>query len=472
MGIKIKRSRTIYIIIFIHFLAIFILISLLTNSFINSLKDIELKYAKYFMENLEKEIGLHKLTSGGKENVNEILKDIEKNENLKNLKIFDSNGKLVFSHGSEFQVDRKVLEKNFLIKKGELHFNFNIKNDYPCNLCHKTENKIIGRVEGKFEMNRATGIFETKNKIIFLSIFLGFSVFLFVTIFYRNIFIKPLNLLLQGIEKIKKGNLDFSIEYSRRDEMGILIDNFNQLLLNLKKSKEEIENLHRKEMERAEHLASIGVIASGLAHEVKNPLAGINAALETLLEEKDLPGEYKTVLIQIKEESRRILNIINSLLDYSRPSRPNPLEFDLESFLKDIEIIIKPHLKTKEIIFKAYLEGENKNIYHDPDLLKRILINLIQNSFQAISNNGQIILKAEAGEKLVFEVSDDGCGIEDKIKDKIFEPFFTTKIGGTGLGLSVVKKILMEMDGQIFIDSKTGKGTKITVILPLKIKTT
>lgn len=470
MGMKINRSRTIYIIIFIHFFAIFILIALLTNSFIKSLENIELKYAKYFIENLEKEIGTHKLTSKGKESVREILKDISKDEKLKNLKIFDRDDKLVFSIGKNYKNDNVALKNNFEIKKGELYFNLSIKNEYPCNLCHRKEDKIIGRIEGKFEINRATGILEIKNKIIFLSIFLGFSVFLFVTIFYRNIFIKPLNLLLQGIEKTKKGNLDFSIEYSRKDEMGTLIDNFNQLLSNLKKSKEEIENLHKKEMERAEHLASIGVIASGLAHEVKNPLAGINAALETLIEERDLPEEHINVLLQIKEESGRILNIINSLLDYSRPSKLNPLEFDLESFLKDIEIIIKPHLKTKEIIFKAYLVGENKNIYHDPDLLKRVLINLIQNSFQAISNKGQIILKAEAGEKLIFEVADDGCGIDDKIKDKIFEPFFTTKIGGTGLGLSVVKKIVMEMDGQIFIDSKIGVGTKITVLLPLKIK--
>ncbi|MEJ5166115.1 MAG: ATP-binding protein [Thermoanaerobaculia bacterium] len=472
MDLKTKKLRTVYLIFLIHFVAIFGLIGLLTNSYIKTLKNIEIKYARNFIENLEKEIGLHKLTSQGNESVQEILKNLEKNENLKNLKIYDRNDKLVFSMGEKFIKEKELSDKNFILKKGELYFNLEIKNEYPCNLCHQKEYNIIGRAEGKFELNKATGIVETRNKIIFLSLILGFSVFLFIAFFYGNIFLKPLNLLLQGIERIKKGDLNFSLEYSRKDEMGTLISNFNELLLNLKKSKEEIENLHKKEMEKAEHLASIGVIASGLAHEVKNPLAGINAALEILLEEKEFPEEHKNVLIQIKEESRRILNIINSLLDYSRPSKPNPMEFDLETFLKDIEIIIKPYLKTKDIIFKTYLEGENKTIYHDPDLLKRILINLIQNSFQAISDKGQINLKARAAENLIFEVIDDGSGIDEKIKDKIFEPFFTTKIGGTGLGLSVVKKLVQEMDGKIFIDSKIGEGTKVTAVLPLRLKTT
>lgn len=471
MDLKTKKLRTVYLIFFIHFIAIFTLIGFLANSYIKALKNMEIKYARYFIENLEKEIGLHKLTSQGNESVQEILKNLEKNENLKNLKIYDRNDNLVFSIGEKFIKDKELSHKNFILKNGELHFNLKIKNEYPCNLCHKKEYSVIGRAEGKFELNKATGIVETRNKIIFLSIILGFSVFLFIAFFYGNIFLKPLNLLLQGIERIKKGDLNFSIKYDRKDEMGTLISSFNELLLNLRKSKEEIEKLHKKEMEKAEHLASIGVIASGLAHEVKNPLAGINAALEILLEEKELPEEHKNVLIQIKEESRRILNIINSLLDYSRPSKPNPMEFDLETFLKDIEIIIKPFLKTKEIIFTTYMEGENKKIYQDPDLLKRILINLIQNSFQAISNKGQINLRARTGENLIFEVIDDGSGIDEKIKDKIFEPFFTTKIGGTGLGLSVVKKLVQEMDGQIFIDSKIGEGTKVTIVLPLRLKT-
>lgn len=471
MALKIK---TLYLIIIIHFLAIFFLVLLFANAYIKSLEEIEYKYALDFMEKIEKEIGYHKLASGGKETIIEILRDLEKKEDLKNLRIFNSKDKLVYSIGKEDDEKNKNLEReSFKIEKGFLSFNLNLENNYPCNTCHTKGEKNVGRVEGKLDLNKSLGFIQEKKKVLKFTFFLGFFIFIIVTVFYLNFFLKPLNLILEAIQKVKKGNLDFSIDFKRKDEMGVLISNFNELVQNLKNAKEEVERFHKKEIERAEHLASIGVIASGLAHEVKNPLAGINAAIETLLEENKLEEEQRNVLTQIKEETRRILEIINRLLDYSKPSKPLPIEFDLELFLKDIETIIRPQLKQKSIDLNMNLDGKDRILFHDPNILKQIIINLLQNSIQAVQTGGKICLNVSLKEKeVVFEIIDNGEGIEEKIKDRIFEPFFTTKISGSGLGLSIVNKLVREIDGIISFESKKGEGTKFYIKLPKRLKIT
>ncbi len=214
---------------------------------------------------------------------------------------------------------------------------------------------------------------------------------------------------------------------------------------------EELEEENRKK----EKLAIIGQMAASIAHDIKNPLASIEL-LVSLLSDDSKKEIADNIMISIK----RINNIINNTLLFTKTVIFRPEHFNSIEFVEDIEVEIFAHIKSKNIAFEKDIE--DFGMVTDKNLLKSAVVNLLVNAIEAAES--RVTIKAYKNKHTIFEVLDDGCGIDTNIQKRIFEPFYTNKKSGTGLGLSIVNKAVNIMDGKLEFD--TGKnGTSFRIIL-------
>ncbi len=246
----------------------------------------------------------------------------------------------------------------------------------------------------------------------------------------------------------------------------------------------------RDEMRRMERLASLGMMASGIAHEIRNPLAGIKAMVQTFQDEltsEDPKMEYLQRIIRLVN---RLDELLKTLFSYARPPKPNRCFCDFETILADVISLARQKFREKNIRFS---EPENKDfskVFVDSAQIQQVLVNLLLNSIDAVNENGVISISIRpfslgdnaaivqqfpytAREKKIQKyleilIEDDGCGIAPQDLKQIFNPFFTTKSFGTGLGLSIVYQIVKENDGYIFYESEVGKGTRCFLFLPIE----
>ncbi|GBC78466.1 Sensor protein ZraS [bacterium HR08] len=230
--------------------------------------------------------------------------------------------------------------------------------------------------------------------------------------------------------------------------------------------------LLERRMARAEQLALIGEMAAGLAHEVKNPLAGMKGALEIILE--DLPEEnpHRSVLRHVLEEIQRINRIITDLLDYARPRPPAHVRTDLNRLVEHVVSATRVQLANNHRITLEFQPApELPSLIADPDELQKVVLNLLLNAIQAVREDGHILVRTsyDPQERAIkLSVTDNGEGIPPENLDKIFRPFFTTKKRGTGLGLATCQRIVAGYGGTITVTSEVGKGSTFTVTLPLQ----
>jgi two-component system sensor histidine kinase HydH len=252
--------------------------------------------------------------------------------------------------------------------------------------------------------------------------------------------------------------------------MGLI---FLALLLVVHKAERMIDQraLERRELESqlhlAERLAALGEMVAGISHEIKNPLGIIRSTAELLGEMPDAGDTQKRLSGVIKEESTRLNQIVTEFLDFARPQEPNLHECQLEEIIEKNLAFIRPELEKKGIQVHENLNGRSFRLRADHDLLYRAFLNILINAIHSMQDGGTIDIKVEeVRDAYRIEVEDTGCGISQENVDKIFNPFFTTKEKGSGLGLSIVRKIIEGHRGTIGIRSVEGQGTKVQVQLP------
>ena len=225
-----------------------------------------------------------------------------------------------------------------------------------------------------------------------------------------------------------------------------------------------------EEIKRNERLAALGVMAAGLAHEIKNPLTSLKTFAQLLPTRFDDP-EFREVYSKlIFEEINRINNLVEQVLLFSSPRIKKLEEVNIVDIIKSTINLVSYQFVDKKIELKTDFPEKDVIIIGDREKLKQVFMNLLINSFEAInSNNGKIeVILDEKEEDAEVLIIDNGCGIKKEIMNKIFDPFFTTKIKGTGLGLSIVLSIVEEHKGKVRVESEEGEGTKVSVLLPKK----
>lgn len=281
---------------------------------------------------------------------------------------------------------------------------------------------------------------------------------------------QPLLELQRKIALLREG--DFSVRASfagRNDEIGDLGRDFNEMVRQLQESQQAIEEAYRTQMSRAEHLATLGELAAGLAHEIRNPLAGIGGVIEMI--GRDLPpaSPAREVWRDVQQEIRQIQRILNELLDYARPKPPHFSLGDLNATAEYAASMARRQVLSQPIEIKVVPAPDLPAVEHDAGQMHQVLLNLLLNAIQSIEGAGSVEVSLQSrGDSAVIQVSDSGRGIDSKHLANIFRPFFTTKGQGTGLGLSLAQRIVEAHGGRIEAASAPGQGSQFTIHLPLR----
>ena len=229
------------------------------------------------------------------------------------------------------------------------------------------------------------------------------------------------------------------------------------------------EILHlKKEMERSRRLASLGSLAAGVAHEIRNPLSSIKG-FATFFKERyqENPEDRKTAEIMI-QEVERLNRVISQLLEFARPMDMNRRWDAIQEIIRHTLKMIEGEAGEKGILIHADIPPEPENIFIDTDRITQVMLNLYLNAIGAMDNGGTLhVAVSMLNNRMVqIDVSDTGAGIDKENLPRIFDPYFTTKPSGTGLGLAIVYRIIEAHNGEIRVESERGKGTKVSVFLP------
>ena len=325
---------------------------------------------------------------------------------------------------------------------------------------HKTSQRIL---------QARNSIKQSKQLLYTLMIFIPIII-IFTTFYFFKNFTGSVLALSQATKEIKKGHLSFRIKNNLKDEFHELAISFNEMANSLKDQRVKIK--------QAERLAAVGELSAGLAHEIKNPLAGIKVSIEVLNNDLGLVPEDKEVFSRIIDEIRRIESLLKNLLNYARPATPQPdfvnIHDILEAIIKTSEITLKNPTNTSGVIknvqFVKDFSEDVSIIYTDGSQLKQVFLNLILNGCDAIAEKGVITIKTTkiSDNSIEVRVSDTGKGIDPGALEMIFNPFFTTKSKGSGLGLAISKRLLEQLNGTITVANNPEGGVTFTIILPIK----
>jgi len=229
-------------------------------------------------------------------------------------------------------------------------------------------------------------------------------------------------------------------------------------------------------IERLKRITSLGTVAAGLAHEIRNPLTGMKASIHVVRNrlKKDDKHEHDELLSVVLDEIERLNVLVSELLDYTKKRNQVLEKTNIGEIIKRVKHLVNEQLAQKKVNFNVDIKELVDDFYFDKDQFEQIMLNIVYNAIGAVESGGNINVsvvneKTKLYSDFVFSVEDDGCGINKEDLSKIFEPFFTSKSKGTGLGLSVVQKIVEENSGEINVHSEVGVGTTFTLVFPMKI---
>jgi hypothetical protein len=279
---------------------------------------------------------------------------------------------------------------------------------------------------------------------------------------------RPVAELQHKIAQVREGDLFVNVDFAdRNDEIGDLGRDFNRMVQQLRESREEIERLHRTQMSRAEHLATLGEMAAGLAHEIRNPLAGIAGVVEII--GRDLPANSAAVgvLGEVRHEVMHINKIVSELLELARPKPPVYKPGNLVAIAQHAMLFARDQAAAKKVMMEVVPTGTIPELEFDGGQIHQVLLNLILNAVQACGEGGRVTVEFSSDERsVIVSVVDTGKGIPPEVLPNIFRPFFTTKGNGTGLGLSLARRIVEDHGGRLEAVSEVGKGSCFTMVLP------
>ena len=453
--------------------------------------------------------------------VTQIIGDISRQPGIERLRLIDSAGQIIDSnhedevgrdidkkeepclhcHKADVPLEHVPLEQRWRIidepARGErsLIAMEVIRNEPTCASasCHEhpASQKVLGVVDITFSLEEVDHRIE-QHAMYIVGAWIAFVAVLALSVgwlLHRRIYV-PLRDLESGAARIRRGDLDHEVPLRGRDEFARVAAAFNEMGTALKRSQQEAENLietlearvdersrqvlkARAEAAHGEKLASIGMLASGIAHELNNPLTGV-LTFTTLLRKKAAPGSQDAEdLDLVIRETKRCAGIIKRLLDFAREKVPVKGLFDLNQVVRDTVAFVERSATLDHIEIALKLDAALPQVFGDADLIKQVVLNIVVNAQQAISGPGRIEVTTRElpGEPAQVElaIADTGCGIPPQNLPHIFDPFFTTKeVGkGTGLGLSVSYGIIRSHGGDIGVESTPGVGSTFRVRLPI-----
>jgi len=287
----------------------------------------------------------------------------------------------------------------------------------------------------------------------------------------------PCMALLQGLKaerKVIEEEIDCPLTDGRTISLEVIAtvleeDNGNFLgYVILFRDITEMQHL-KKEMERSQRLASVGSLAAGIAHEIRNPLSSIKG-FATFFKERyrDNPEDQKTAEVMV-QEVERLNRVISQLLEFAKPMEMKKHWTSIEEMIRHTLKMIEGQAKAKNVAVRTDLHEHLGDIFIDKDKITQVLLNLYLNALEAMDKGGTLTVAVlpHEGRMVRIDVIDTGRGIDEKDLARIFDPYFTTRSSGTGLGLAIVHKIMESHDGELRVTSEPEKGTTVSIFLPV-----
>jgi two-component system NtrC family sensor kinase len=442
--------------------------------------------------------------------VHSIIQDVARQEGIDRVRIFSKEGVIIDStvaaevgrrvdrkaegcsqcHQSERPLERIPQAERARVFTGpdgerRLASMEVIRNEPSCvdGGCHAKDQTVLGVLDIVYplgEMDRR--LWQSGVAIVGASLgFVLVASFLLSVFIHRAIY-RPLGDLKAGASRLAAGRLDEAIPVRNRDdEFGELAASFNAMTRSLgdlthnleQKVAERTEALRAAQAEaaRGEKLASVGLLAAGIAHELNNPLTGV-LTFSTLMRKKFPAGSAEAEdLDLVIRETKRCAAIIRRLLDFAREKTPEKKYADLNRLIEETVRIVERPAHLANIDIRLELDPQLPPVWVDADLIRQVIMNILVNAQHAIEKKGVIRIGSRViADSIEIRIEDNGCGIQPEHLPRIFDPFFTTKgVGkGTGLGLSVSHGIVAAHGGRIEVASQVGTGTTFRVVLPLE----
>ncbi len=298
---------------------------------------------------------------------------------------------------------------------------------------------------------------------------------------------RPLTVMAKAMRKLRSGDLTAGLASSRHDEVGALAGEFDSLVADLRSARERIarevesRNSLERGLQQVDKLVTIGQLSAGLAHEIGSPLQIMNGRARALLTRPHSPEDVRKNAEILADQTDRIARIVEQLMRFSRRRAVNLSETDLRRPVEAVLDLVDFSARRLGVSLELHCEERMPPAVLDVDQIQQVILNLLKNALEATPAGGKITISIqqsvleprERGTRVPaarLVVEDSGCGMSPDVLDKLFEPFFTTRAaqGGTGLGLAVVKAIVLQHGGSVSAASTPGRGSRFTVDLPLR----
>jgi predicted Zn finger-like uncharacterized protein len=311
---------------------------------------------------------------------------------------------------------------------------------------------------------------ELLNNLIFVALLL-LMISAIIGLVGSHLLTRQIGRLSDATQVVAKGSFDIRVTASSRDEIGELATSFNQMATELD-SREKALQSAQAALVQSEKMAAFGQLGAGIAHEIKNPLAGILGLAQLSMRKVDQDDPLHKNMTIIEKETNRCTNIIQNLLKFARQEKVDFQSVDLNLVADDAMAIVEHQLEMNKVKIKKDLQTSLPKISGNANQIQQVLINLMINAQQAMEGSPGEVEVTTTGNRnghVEVRISDDGPGIPEDLRAKIFEPFFTTKaVGkGTGLGLSVSYGIIKEHKGDITVESSPETGTTFVLQFPV-----
>ncbi len=279
---------------------------------------------------------------------------------------------------------------------------------------------------------------------------------------------EPLRQVAAAAQQLGQSGTWQPIRHSGGNEVGLLVESFNRMADDLRQSRTEVERLHAQELERAQQLATVGELASGVAHEIRNPLTGVLGAIELAARRLPPDDTARPLLAEAERQLRRIATTTAQLLRYARPPELREVVVDAGLLVERAERVVRPRGEAAGIGIDVESAPAGAMVSVDPELMVQLLVNLMLNGIEALPRGGRLrvqLRRQDGG--VVIRVVDTGAGVPVELRDKIFRPFFTSKPEGTGLGLPISRQIATGHGGSLLYEETPGGGATFVVTLPV-----
>jgi len=257
-----------------------------------------------------------------------------------------------------------------------------------------------------------------------------------------------------------------------RYELVRLVKSVNAMVESLAEALRQLDDRHAEQIRRAQSLAALGTMAAGIAHEINNPIAGMQNCVRTLLRGGWDAARRAQYLEMLREGLERVGRIVGQLLNFAREAKPQVARIPLDPLLQRCLTLLEHERAARQIATSLHTDGRATDLVADPHQLEQVFLNIFMNAIEAMPNGGRLDISVRERRDPHFvqvAVTDTGAGIPAEILPRIFDPFFTTKEVGknTGLGLSVSYGIVRTHGGYIDVESTVGIGTTVRVDLPV-----